>query len=672
MLQTQQSQQIQRTQRIFNRMYGLAYNSLILSLIICLYGLIISIYSGIKKNYYYLKSAYNSIISMFALTTLSIAIMLKGFIADDFSVEYVAMHSNRAMPLMYKITALWGGQQGSILLWAWILLVYCTITVLLHRKKHFELMPVVIAVLLSINAFFLSLLIFAANPFKMLSEALPDGKGLNPLLQDPGMVFHPPALYLGFVGFSIPFAYAAASLISGKLDITWIKITRKWALVSWFFLGIGIILGAQWAYIELGWGGYWAWDPVENASLIPWLTATAYIHSVMMQEKKDVLRVWNIILVITTFFLCILGTFITRSGIISSVHSFEESSIGSFFIVYLAFILLFSGALILLRLDQIKGSQKLESVISRESSFLFNNLLFMGMAVAVLWGTIFPVISEAITGKKITVAAPFFNRVLTPLMFLLLMLTGLCPSIAWRKADLKRLSKIVLIPFLFSLPVIILLMVSGVKLFSAILFSFACSFVVFSIVIEFYKGARARQSSSKEYFLSALLRLVLRNRRRYLGFVVHLAVVIIFIGIIGSGWFGEEKEAVMKKGESLHFGNYVIRYTRLDLTSGENKTSVRAGLELYRNAGTKAVLHPGKDFHVTSDQPMTEVAIYSTWKEDIYTVLVGWEEDETASFKFYLNPLVSWIWIGSAILIAASFFLLFPDRFFFKTIKISK
>lgn len=652
-------------------MYELAYHSLVLSLIICLYGLIISIYSGTTKSYHCLKSAYNCVISMFVLTTISIAILLKGFIADDFSVEYVAMHSNRAMPLMYKITALWGGQQGSILLWAWILLIYSVITVLLHRKKHLELMPAVTAILFSINAFFLSLLVFAANPFSMLSEALSDGKGLNPLLQDPGMVFHPPALYLGFVGFSIPFAYAAASLITGKIDITWIKITRKWALVSWFFLGIGIVLGAQWAYIELGWGGYWAWDPVENASLIPWLTATAYIHSVMMQEKKDALRVWNIILVITTFFLCILGTFITRSGIISSVHSFEESSIGSFFIVYLAFLLLFSGALILLRYDQIKGSQKLESVVSRESSFLFNNLLFMGMAVAVLWGTIFPVISEALTGKKITVAAPFFNRVLTPLMFLLLLLTGLCPFIAWRKADLKRLARIVLVPLLLSLPVIILLMIAGVRLFYALLFSFACSFVVFSLVIEFYKGVRARQSSSKEFFLNALVKLVLRNRRRYLGFTVHLAVVIIFVGIIGSGWFSEEKEVVLKKGESVHFGKYIIRYTNLILTSNENKTSVRADIEVYKSTGGKTILHPGKDFHVTSDQPMTEVAIYSTVREDVYTVLVGWEEDETASFKFYLNPLVSWIWIGSIILIAASFILLLPERSVARTLKIS-
>ena len=650
-------------------MYDLAYTSLVIALILCFYGIFIAIYSGAKRNYYYLRSAYNSVISLFILITVCVAILLRALIVNDYSLEYAAMHSNRAMPLMYKITALWGGQEGSILFWAWVLLLYSIITVLLHRRKHLELMPAVTAILLSITAFFISILVFSANPFKILAETLPDGKGLNPLLQDPGMVFHPPALYLGFVGFSIPFAYATASLLSGKMDITWIKITRKWTLVSWFFLGIGIILGAQWAYIELGWGGYWAWDPVENASLIPWLTATAYIHSVMIQEKKDMLRMWNIILVLTTFFLCILGTFITRSGIISSVHSFEESSIGSFFLVFLSFILFFSLALLLLRLDQIKGKQKLESVVSRESSFLFNNLLFMGMAIAVLWGTIFPVISEAITGKKITVGAPFFNRVLTPLMFLLLLLTGLCPFIAWRKANVRRLIKNILIPFLLSIPVVVLLVIMEVKLFAALLFSFACSFVAFSIVIEFYKGTRARQSLKKEFFLSALLKLVIRNKRRYLGFVVHLSIVIMFVGIIGSGWFGQEKEVVLKKGESIHFGNYILRYKSLNLASDENKTSVKASIEVLKNAIMIEELYPGKDFHVTSEQPMSQVAIYSTWKEDLYTVLVGWEEDETASFKFYLNPLVSWIWIGSIIMIVASFFLLLPEWSSSKTMK---
>ncbi|OGF64972.1 MAG: hypothetical protein A2Y62_00685 [Candidatus Fischerbacteria bacterium RBG_13_37_8] len=564
--------------------------------------------------------------------------------------------------MLYKVTALWGGQEGSILFWTWVLLIYGVIIVLNRNKRLIEFLPMVNMIQLIVAGFFLSILLFSANPFKLMLEPLPDGKGLNPLLQDPGMVFHPPALYLGFVGFTVPFAFAVASLIMGRLDITWVKATRKWTLLSWFFLTIGIVLGAKWAYIELGWGGYWAWDPVENASLIPWFVATAFIHSVIIQEKRDMLRVWNIFLVVLTFFLCMLGTFITRSGIISSVHSFAESTIGSFFVVFLSFVLFFCSALFFLRLDQIKGSRRLESVISRESSFLFNNLLFVAMAFAVLWGTLFPMISELFTGKKITVAAPFFNKVLMPLSLMLLLLTGLCPIISWRRSAVMRIIKNLVFPLVVSLLVIMLLIITGVRLPGVLAFSFVSVFVVVSIIAEFYKGIRARQAMRKEHFIISLVKLIIKNKRRYLGFVIHLSIVLIFIGFIG-GYFNKEEEVVLKKSESVHFGGYVLEYHNLRINSDENKTSVIADLDVYKGNQRKITLHPGKDFHVTSEQPMTEVDILSTWKEDLYVVLAGWEEDETVLLKLYFNPLVNWVWYGSLLLIIASLFLLFPDKY---------
>jgi len=648
-------------------MYLIAHKIFIISFVISLYGIIAAIYSAVKKKYNPLESSYNSIIGIFLLITLAVLLLIRGFVADDYSLEYVAMHSNRAMPLIYKISALWGGQEGSLLFWTWLLLLYSVILIIRYRKKYLELMPIVSATLLIIINFFLTLLLFPANPFKILEKPLPDGQGLNPLLQDPGMMLHPPALYLGFVGFSIPFAFAIASLISNKLDITWIKITRNWTLISWIFLTIGIVLGAKWAYIELGWGGYWAWDPVENASLIPWLTATAYLHSVIIQEKKNMLRLWNMILIVSTFFLCILGTFLTRSGIISSVHTFAESPIGSFFLIFLAFILFFCSALILSKLEKIKGEEKLESILSRESSFLFNNLLFMALAIAVLWGTIFPMLSEAITGDKITVAAPFFNKVASPLAILLLLLTALCPFIAWRKASLKKLL------FNLAIPIIISVVISVIFIFSitnysgwVIAFIFSCAFLISTIALEFYKGTKARQSLKKENFTVAFLKLILKNRRRYLGFIIHFSVAIIFIGIVASNFYQEEKEVVLKKGNSIHFGNYIIKYNNLFVKSDSNKTSVRAKLDLYASDNLLTNLYPGKDFHITSEQPMTEVAIYSNWKADLYAILVGWEEDETASFKFFFNPLVNWIWFGSILMIIASILLVLPERFFKK------
>lgn len=639
-------------------MYSLSYNALIISFILTFYGIFIAISSSLKKKYNLLESAYNTFIAIFFLTTFSVILLIRGFIADDFSLEYVALHSNRALPLIYKISALWSGQEGSILFWTWLLLLYSIIMIASYKKKYLELMPIVCATLFVISNFFLSLLLFPANPFRILKEALPDGQGLNPLLQDPGMMLHPPTLYLGFVGFSIPFSFAVASLITGNLDITWIKATRTWSLISWLFLTIGIILGAKWAYIELGWGGYWAWDPVENASLIPWLTATAYLHSVIIQEKKNMLRVWNMILVVSTFFLCILGTFITRSGIISSVHSFTESSIGSFFLIFLSFILFFCGALIISKLDQIKGKERLESFLSRESSFLFNNLLFVALAIAVLWGTLFPIISEAITGEKITVAAPFFNKVASPLAFLLLLLTAICPFIAWRKASAKRLLLNLTYPIILSVIITIILLLLNINSGWVIAFAFSIILLGSSIVIEFYKGTKARQSIKKENFIQAFFKLIIKNKRRYLGFIIHLSVAIIFIGIIGSSFFNEEKEVILKKGQSTHFGKYIIKYNHLFIQSDSNKSSVRAVLDVYASDTLLTKLYPGKNFYITSEQPMTEVGIYSNWKEDLYTVLVGWEEDETASFKFFFNPLVNWIWCGAAIMIITTILLL--------------
>jgi cytochrome c-type biogenesis protein CcmF len=641
-------------------MVEIGYFSLIFALMFTAYSGLSSIFGVRGQRGELVASSENAAIAAWGFLTVASGALIYALVSRDFQIEYVARYTNRALPLVYTLTAFYAGQEGSLLLWGWLLSLFSSIVIWQNREKNRELIPHTTLVLMAITFFFLLLLVFVTNPFKRLPSVPPDGQGLNPLLQNPGMIFHPTTLFVGYVGFAVPYAFAMAALITGQLGEAWIRTTRRWTLISWFFLTLGNLLGAQWAYVELGWGGYWAWDPVENASFLPWLVATAYLHSVMVQEKRGMLKVWNIVLITFTFLLTIFGTFITRSGIISSVHTFGQSSLGWIFLVFLGIAILVSFNLLMNRFPKLKSKNELDSLLSRESSFLYNNLILMGIAFATFWGTIFPIISEAVRGVKITVGPPFFNKVNTPIGLALLALTGFCPLIAWRKASAENLRRNFFLPFLVAIAGGIVIYLSGIRQLYPFL-SFTISlFVVFTIFLDFYRGGRARRAMAGGSFPGALWALLTRNKRRYGGYVVHLGIVLVFVGITGDA-FKMEKQITVNKGDSFEVKDYTIRYDSLARYPTANKEVVAATLSVF-NAGKRvALLTPEKNFHKGHDQAATEVDIHSTLKEDLYVILAG-HEGEIATFKVLVNPLVVWIWIGGGVMALGTIVAMFPDR----------
>jgi cytochrome c-type biogenesis protein CcmF len=594
---------------------------------------------------------------------LGAALALESLIfADRFDLEYVASYSNRALPRMYKIAALWAGQAGSLLFWLLILCTYAALLVLLNRRRNRPLMPVVTTTLAVVAFFFLLLVNFMARPFVGLTHPPADGQGMNPQLQNPFMAIHPPCLYLGYVGLTIPFAFAIAALATGRLSESWFRSTRRFTILSWFILGTGILLGGWWAYVELGWGGYWAWDPVENASLIPWLTATAFLHSVMIEERKKMLRVWNMTLVIVTFLLSLLGTFITRSGVISSVHSFTKSDIGPMFAGFLALATLVSGVLLVVRLPLLKSDHRLDSFVSRESSFLFNNLLLVGAAFAVLWGTLFPILSEMVRGVKITVGPPFFNEIMVPLALGILTLAGICPIIAWRRATPDRLLRKLRLPLGAMLLLAVVLFASGMRDPYALVSFALCGFVGATTILEFASGTRARRSATGESWGLAFVRLIDRNKRRFGGFVVHLAVVLILVGVTGSSVFKQEQVASLKRGESFSIGRFTLTMDGMESRDTPNHEFMGARLLVASGGRPLGTLLPGQNFYKAGQNPSSEVDIRSTLSEDLYLILTGFDPQEgRATVKAYLNPLVAWIWIGGGVLILGSWLAILPD-----------
>ena len=607
-------------------------------------------------------SAERAVYATWALVLLSVLSLEYCIFTDQFGLEYVASYSNRALPKIYKFTALWGGQAGSLLFWELILISYASLIVLTNRRRNRSLLPLVVTTLAFVSTFFLGLVNFMARPFVRLAFSPEDGSGLNPQLQNPFMAIHPPCLYLGYVGLTLPFAFAIAALATGRLDDTWFRTTRRWTILSWFFLGTGILLGGWWAYVELGWGGYWAWDPVENASLIPWLTCTAFLHSVMIEERKKMLRVWNLALVIMSFLLAILGTFITRSGVISSVHSFTKSDIGPVFAGFLGLSTLVSVGLLLYRLPDLKGEHRLDSFVSRESTFLFNNLLLVGAAFAVLWGTLFPILSEAVRGVKITVGPPFFNAVMVPIAFALVTLAGICPVIAWRRASPRKLVEKIQIPFWALLGGVVALLLRGVRdVYALVSFGLAV-FVIATTVMEFVWGARSRQKVTGQRFGGALLSLVDRNKRRYGGFTVHLGFILIIIGVTGSSAFRQEATASLKRGESFSVGRYRMLFEDMVSRDSPNAEFMGARLSIFDGERGVGTLVPGQNFYKAGQNPSTEVAIHYTLREDLYTILTGFDPHEgRATLKAYLNPLINWIWIGGGVLILGAWFAMLPD-----------
>jgi cytochrome c-type biogenesis protein CcmF len=617
-----------------------------------------------------------SVYAVFLLVTIAIGTLWSLLLNDQFAIRYIYGHSSEALPLAYKIGSLWSGQEGSLLLWTFVLAGCSAVAVFTQRHRHNRLLPYAIPVMMVTALFFLFLNNFRTNPFEQwtgitaaggeVAFTPEDGRGLNPLLQHWAMVIHPPILYIGYIGFVIPFAFCVAALITRQLGSAWVVTVRRWTLTSWIFLATGILLGGKWAYMELGWGGYWAWDPVENASLIPWLTGTAFLHSVIVQEKRGMLKVWNVTLICLTYLLSIVGTFLTRSGVVSSVHSFAQSNVGDAFGLYLVLATVGCAVLILMRLPDLRSEGRIDSFVSREAGFLFNNLLFLVLALAVLFGTVFPIFSELITGRVVNVNQPFFNFIAIPIGLLILWLTGIGPLLAYRKTSSQSLRKN------FTMPTIAGIL-AGPLFFAlarwamgdnpgmwALLSVMLCVFVIATIVQEFHAGAITRMRQHKELYLQAVLNLTRRNNRRYGGYIVHLGIVLIFIGITGQA-FTREVRGVVGQGESFQVGPYSMTMSGFRSHDDDLYEGTTIDLVVAKNDRALYRLSPEKRFYKASEQPASEVAIARQLNHDIYVVFAGVNESgDKAVIQAYINPLVAWVWIGGAVMIIGTLIGMLP------------
>jgi len=633
-----------------------------LALLFAAYGVLAGVAGGLRRRAHLVRSAEHAAYAVFGLVVIATAILLRALLRHDFTLEYVAAYSSSTLPTQYTVAALWGGQKGSLLFWSLLLTLFTTIVQVQNRERNRALMPFVTATLMTVAVFFLSLLVFVTDPFERLPVAAREGADLNPLLQNYWMMIHPPSLYTGYVSASVPFAFAIAALATGQLGDQWTRSVRRWALFSWAFLSLGNLLGARWAYEVLGWGGYWAWDPVENAAFMPWLVSTAYLHSVMIQEKRDMLRVWNVVLVLLTFALTIFGTFLTRSGVISSVHSFTQSGLGPFFIGFLVFVLLVAGGLLAYRLPELRTPATMESFLSREAAFLFNNLVLVGIAFAVFWGTVFPVLSEWVRGVKITVGPPFFNRVNAPLGLVLLFLAGVGPAIAWRRASPRNLRRAFAGPVAAGVVAAAALALARVPLGYAFATFALGVFVLGTIGQEFWRGMRARQAMLHESAPRALGRLVGKNRRRYGGYLIHVGVVSIFVAIAGSNAFRIEAQETLKPGDEMVAGKFRLRYERVTSEENAHLSRLAAEVSVWRDGRQIATLAPEKRFYKKPQQPTTEVAMRSTLGEDLYLVLGSYDPPSgLVTLQAYVNPLVSWLWIGGVIMAGGTLVTMWPS-----------
>ena len=614
-------------------------------------------------------------IAVFALVFLASVVLVVAAFQDDFSIAYIFHHSNRDLPAPYKFATLWSGQEGSLLFWSLLLGTY-GLVLRLRYKTDTRLFAHASVIIAAVQVFFLLLLNFPAHPFAVMQGSLPpDGNGLNPLLQYPEMVIHPPMLYLGYVGFTIPFAFALAALIMRYPGEKWIHITRRWTMVTWGFLTCGVFLGAHWAYSVLGWGGYWGWDPVENASLMPWLTGTAFLHSVMMQEKRGMLKVWNMWLIFSTFLLSIFGTFLTRSGVVSSVHAFAQSSIGDWFVVFLALTFAVCTAFFVKNRKQLRSEHKLESLVSRESSFLFNNLILLVACFTVLWGTLFPILSEWVQGTKVTVGPPFFNRVNIPVALLLLLLTAVGPLLAWRKTSVASLRRNFLIPTLVALAVGVFLVATppswgspfGMRPWIETSYFYALMTIMLSVLVaatvisEFVRGGKVISGHTGQNLFSSMVQLAHRNTRRYGGYIVHFGVIVIMIGFAGAA-FNQDREQEMGFGDKMNIGPYTLICRSYTQEDKPNYSSEWAIMDVYKNGSQIDTLYPERRFYKASQQTATMVANRSTAKEDLYLVYEGLNQDSGRPIlKVHLNPLVMWIWVGVWIMIGGTVVALIPN-----------
>ena len=644
--------------------------SLWVALLMATWAATVSFAGGALKRRDLTVSGERAIYATLIMVVLASAGLWTALFTHDFSIKYVASFSSANLPKVYTFTAFWAGQAGSMLFWCLILAIYSSIAVFNNRARNRELMPYVSGTLAVVMIFFLATMCLGANPFERLDWIPPDGRGMNPQLQNPGMAIHPPNLYLGYVGTSIPFAFAMAALITRRLDAEWLTAIRKWTLIAWFFNTTGIILGMWWAYVELGWGGYWAWDPVENASLLPWLVNTAFLHSIMVQEKRGMLRKWNVTLVVSTFLLSIFGTFITRSGIISSVHSFAQSPVGTWFAGFLIAAIAVTAYLVATRLKDLEAKASLESMVSREAAFLYNNVILVGIAFSVLWGTLFPIITEAVRGEKITVGPPFFNAVNIPLGLALLLLTGIGPLIAWRRASIANLQRQFAGPTLAALTVGVLLVVFGMRDVAAIIAYVFAAFVAMTVIQEFYKGVGARMRMYGEGIFTGFTHLVSRNRRRYGGYIVHMGVVVIFAAFAGLA-FKKEFDLTLKDGDAKELTDpygHKWRFVSQGISQYDllNRQVTALALDLTRDGKSAGVLTTEKRQHVDSRgaptfEPSTEVGIRESWQQDVYVVLAGVRDDQSAEIRVTFNPLVRWVWLGGGLMALGGLIVMWPQ-----------
>ncbi len=661
------------------------YGVLVVSFIVAIYSGVTAVYGAANKSPALVESARRAMLLTFPLISLSAAVLIYLLINNHFEVAFVYEVTSRSMPTYLKITAWWGGQAGSLVFWSWLLAVFTSAVTLRKWDRDIEFLPWVIVVSAVTLTFFLGMSVFFENPFArfwlvdgnvqpgMFASAAnatlftpQDGQGLNPLLRHPGMVIHPPLLYLGFVSFVIPYAFAMAALITGRTDDRWIRITRRWSLWAWLFLSFGLVLGGRWAYDVLGWGGYWGWDPVEIAAFMPWLTGTAFLHSVMIQEKRGLLKHWNMILVILTYALVIFGTFLTRSGVLSSVHAFANSPIGPFFMGYVTLTLVVSVALIIWRWPILRSETEMKSMLSREALFLLNNLLFMSILVVCFWGVIFPLISELFTGQKVTVGPPFYERATAPLFSALLFLMAVAPLSAWGHSTLQTLGRAIWKSVIAALVVTVTLFFTYTQIIGALVGFFLVALALFATLHEFWRGARARQKAQGENFFTALSRLMGRNRRRYGGYIIHISMALMAIGILGIEIFQKETQGTLSQGEQLNIANYTIEYRELASwdSPGEGVNYTRAVLDVYENGIYLGQLNPRIDYYFDSQQNMTIPGQRSTLRDDLYILLVDWQPVSSigATFKVFVNPLVNWLWIGSLLFLFGIIFAAWPDH----------
>jgi cytochrome c-type biogenesis protein CcmF len=618
---------------------------------VCVYGTVVP-HLGVKSNNWNLiRSAQNASILSFLLIAIASAVLLQALLVSDFSLYYVWEHSSTDMPWFYKVSSFWGGLEGSLLFWVLVQSFFAMIVAFRYQYSNREIIPYVIATLNCILAFLLLLLIGWSNPLDLQGVIPLEGRGLNPLLQNPGMAIHPPSLYLGFIGFSVPFAFAMGGLILGKMDNEWVMTTRRWTLTAWYFLSAGLILGGQWAYEELGWGGFWAWDPVENAALMPWLTGTAFLHSVMIQEKRNMLKIWNVVLIILTFGLTIVGTFLTRSGIINSVHAFTQSEIGPAFLIFLAFILVIGFALLFKRINMLESEHKIDSVLCRENVFLAQNVLLVGIAFTVLLGTTFPLLAEAVRGTKLSIQAPFFNTIIAPMGYLLLLLMGIGTLIAWRKSSWEGLLRNFRNPFILATGGTVFLawfLSDRDLLWSVHTIFWLAIFVTSTIVLEIAKAVQVKSNQTKSNIIMGLFYVITNNPRRYGGLLIHFGVVLMFLGFAGA-FFKVERNMTLESGVSQQIGEYSLKFKQVEEFIVGNATHRAAIVEVFDKQGNLLeVMKPAKSFYPTQPQPLTEVAIRRSFLEDLYLIFSsenGGEQD-SVTLRVFINPLVGWAWMA--------------------------